>query len=247
MNRATMRLEVRDRLGEKTENFWFDTHINAALDEGQRRFCHEERWPWLFTSQKNIPVGKGTSEIELIDNVAVSRHFSLVLRPTSNPTQMILPRKVLPHTGVKLQAQGLGGQPKYWFVTGHVNNFYPDGTFDIAQKITLAPAADQAYTAEYTFTREPAPLSDTEEPLMPEPYQGAIIAWATAQMWLKELNGGTKAQEQFSIYNTILDQARADLKDMALDEHLSWGSDPTEEYPNNDRRWPLHFPLGNPS
>lgn len=242
-----MRAEVRDRLGERSENFWTDTSINAALDEGQRRFCHEERWPWLYASQKNIPVATGGTDIELIDNVAVNRHFNLVLRPVSGSPDIFIPRKVLPHTGLRMQAERLSGPPRFWFVTGHVTNFYEDGTFDIAQTITLVPAADREYTAEYTFTREPPGLADGTEPEMPEPYQGAIIAWATAQMWLKELNGGTKAQEQFALYNTILDQARQDLKEFALDENTSWGNDPVEEYPYNDNRWRMNFPLGNPS
>lgn len=232
MNLSTMVADVRDRLSEREENFWSDTHIKAALNEGQNRFCHAEEWYWLISKQPNINVPQGSSEVELIDGVDISRHFALTLRPVTGTQRLILPRRTTPYNGLRLLQQNSGtGEPRWWYVTRTVYNSYEDGTVEAANIITLVPSADQSYVAEYLFFRQPDTLvNDLDKSIVPEQYQGAIVAWATAQMWLKELNASAKAQEQFNIYNTILEQAKDKQQQVASDEVISWGSDEQDPF-----------------
>lgn len=227
MNLLEMRTDVRDRIGERTENFWFDTFINNKLNEGQRRFCREERWTWLQAIQSNIPVAEGTTNIELIDGVDVSRHFGLVLYK-ENSNEPIYPKRVSAPTALRLlRRHNTTGEPLYWYPAQTVTNTYGTGdALETASVVKLVPAADQGYTAEYFYLRDPGNMdSDSDECTIPEAYQEAVIAWATAQCWLKELNGERKAQSEFNLYNMVLTQAQRDQKELAADEDISWGGD----------------------
>lgn len=230
MNLGEMRLDVRDRIGEKTPNFWTDEFITRKLNAGQTRFAHEEKWHWLYALQSNIPLLSGTNQIELIDGIDLTRHFSLTLYK-SGSTEPVLPKRVTAHTGARLrQRHTTVGEPAFWYPVSMVKNTY--GTGDPAEwshVIRVVPSTDQAYTAEYFYLREPTKMvAEDDECDIPESYQEAVIAWATAQCWLKELNGGRKAQEEFNIYNTVLEQAQADMKENAHDTISSWGGDPVD-------------------
>lgn len=228
MNLLEMRTDVRERLGERTPNFWTDVFINNKINQGQTRFAREERWPWLYAVQPNVPLGQGGNTIELIDGIDWTRHFALALYKSGDSTP-ILPKRVNTFTGLRLKQKHTGvGEPGYWYPAGTVTNVYGDGDkLEVAHTAKLVPAADQAYTVEYYYIRQPDKLvADTDESIIPEAYQEAIVAWATAQCWLKEINGERKAQSEFNIYNTVLEQAQKDYKSMAQDESHSWGGDP---------------------
>lgn len=248
MNLLEMKTDVRERLGERTPNFWTDPFIINRLNQGQTRFAREERWPWLYAVQENIPLAQGADTVELIDGIDWTRHFALALYKAGD-TAPILPERVNTFTGLRLKQQhSTVGEPAFWYPSGMVINAYPDGNiWEGAHTAKLVPAADQAYTVEYYYIREPDKLvNDEDESIIPEAYQEAIVAWATAQCWLKEINGERKAQSEFNLYNTVLEQAQADYKQTAQDSAPSWGGDPVRR---PTRREELHrrlfsVPLG---
>lgn len=238
-----MRTDVRERIGERVENFWLDTFINSKLNEGRRRFCNEEDWEWMFTTQSGITVPQGSSTIELIDDVAVNRHFSLVLTK-SGDDDLYLPEKVSPGKGVQLRAKyTTASTPRWWYTTGNITNDYGGGDIAVAQIVRLVPTPEVQYTAEYNFIRNPGKLSlDTDEDRdIPEAYQDAAIAWAAAQCFMKELNAPAKADEQLGLYADVLRQARAHHLGNAVDELTVWGKDAPEDY-GTVSQWPPRMP-----
>ena len=51
---------------------------------------------------------------------------------------------------------------------------------------------------------------------------------ATGQLWLKELNGQGKAQEQFQLYAQILSDAQDELRHLGVDDIVAWGKEEPE-------------------
>lgn len=221
-----MVVEVRQRLGEDIEDFWKTDHIVRMLNEGIKRFAMEEKWHWLYTSRPGIPVAQGATTLPLEDEVDVSRHFSLLL---TDGTESYAPRRVSPADGLRLRTLGRTGSPQFYFVASNAA-----GT----QNLYLNPAADRAYTAEYFYIRTPAELAaGTTEPDLPAPYHEAVVAWATGMLWLKELNGGGKAGEQFALYREVLEQARQDQKRLSIDESVVWGRQDPMPHLQSERDW----------
>jgi hypothetical protein len=247
MNLGEMRLDVRDRIGERTANFWSDEFINRKLNQAQLRFAREEKWTWLYAVQVNIPVPVNTMKVELMDGIDWTRHFGLTLYRDGSDIP-ILPKRVSPlHGRNHRQQEYTTGEPRYWFPSTMVKNTYESGDpSEWAHVAELVPAADQAYTAEVYFMREPTKMvADEDECDLPEAYQEAVVAWATAQCWLKDLNGGRKAQEEFNLYNTVLDQAKQDHLALAAGESVTWGGDDIRDVPTNWlHRMLFHTPLG---
>lgn len=247
MQLQTMLTEVRARLGESSGydtsvsdpgDFWKDSHVKRALNEGLRRFSREEKWPWLYTIQKNIPINAGQTDTELIDDVDFNRHFNMVLTKNGDTTgRLYLPKRVTPPNGIRLQAEFYNKKdtPRWYYMAKTQTNTYGDGDVAVAQVITYVPTPDVAYTAQFHFLREPAELGgNTDEPDLPNSYHSAVVAWATGELWLKELNAGAKAQEQFNLYNAILEQARRDMKSVAVDESIAWGREDPEPRGSSD-------------
>lgn len=248
MNKAELREDVRERIGERVENFWLDTFIDRHLIQGVRRFNNEERWPWLLTKQGNIPLPAALSTIELIDNIPVNRHLGLVLHPdTDLTTDLVLKRVSLPEALRHIQDYaGTASTPTMYFSATALANAYDDGDTATAVTLTVLPTPDVDYTADFYYYRDDLVVleTDEDEPRLPESYQDAVIAWATAQCFLKELNGGNKAQEQFNLYATILEQAKQDLKELPEDRIITWGGGPSEDLPVWPYDWVLQGPVG---
>ena len=221
MNRAEMREEVRERIGERSENFWTDSFINRALRQGNIRFNKEERWPWLLTVKTAVAVAEDSTEITLEAGVDLNRTFGLILVPDLVGDQRHrVPTRVSVPNGLKIAADfssnlQLATEPEYFYLYSATNG---------ALKLRLAPKADKDYVAEYHYYRAVTEMdADVDEPDMPEEYHDAVVCWATATCWKKELNGDTKAQSEFNQYQAILDQARQDLKEVADDHIVEWG------------------------
>lgn len=251
----TMIKEVRDRIGDKAEfdmadaeydattvgNFWKNDFIERQLQEGNRRFNREKRWPWLIRIQEDIPVAPGQTEIELIDDVDLSRHMLLYLTKDSNPDLAFPVKKISPYRGLYMKnANRNAAVPKYYYVTRGLINTTGAGEdieYAMALRIRLLPVAKEAMTGEFSFFKNPEIMTQLMEPEMPEVYHEAIVAWATAQCFLKEISGATnKAQEQFNLYNMILQQAVIDYSEPANDQLVIWGGE-EPEYGENPRTW----------
>jgi hypothetical protein len=237
--------EVRNRLGEDVQNFWSDTAIYRALNQAIQRFSHEARWTWLVMACE-IDVTAGTTEIQLIDDVDFTRNYNLILVPTTGDRDLVKPAKVDPHRAADLRKRyysANSGPPQFFYHDHRVINEYDPAGFGelsdsgrtIGAAIRIIPAADQDYTAELRYYRNVRLLSVddiTDVPDCPIQYHDAIVALATGNLWLKELNGGGKAQEQFNLYNSILDQARIDQTANANDEVQVIGSTPARWVPH---------------
>lgn len=226
MKLESMRSEVRQRLGELTADFWTDAYIDSQLNAAQTRFCQEERWDWLTAIQTNVPLVAGNAEVELIDDVDATRHFAMLYTPdsASNEAQSVLLTKVSPVKGVELRISNPNrGTPGWYYVARVVDNEYAGPDYAVALMARVIPTPIENGTVEYIYARRPTTMTTGDEPIVPETYQDAVIAWATAQCWLKELNGGGKAQEQFNLYQSVLQQALRDQKNQGNDDILIWG------------------------
>jgi len=252
MHFETMRAEVRERLGETSAyDFWPQEFIDRALNQAVRKFCAEERWPFLQAIQANVPVAAGDPAVELIDDLDLNRHMVLSLLPdgSTNDGQLVFPRRVSPETGFKMRRRyNSRGEPQFFYVAYATTNTYGGSPTPAAQALVLrlVPTPLVAYDAEYVYFQAPTgEYTDGDEPPVPEQYIEAVIAWATAMCWLKELNGSGKAQEQFNIYNAVLTGAQRDLKSFGNDEIVAWGA-AEPEYPSDRferERTFMNFPL----
>ena len=244
MNIGEMHTEVRERLGEDEENFWSDTAVYRALNQAVQRFSHAHRWPWLIIAC-SFSVAEGDTEIELPDDVDFNRNYNLRLVPTDgNERYAVAPERVLPDRANDLRTTYASGsaslQPRYYYLDHRVINTYTAGYIEdgagsdtaraIGASIRIIPAADRDYDGEVRYFRNVRLIaSDAAEPFAtpdcPIQYHDAIVALATGNLWLKELNGGQKAQEMFNIYNSILDQALSDAVSIPEDGLLVWGGE----------------------
>lgn len=225
MTFAEMIEEVRERIGERTENFWKTTFIKRHLNDGVRRFHHEEEWPWLWTLKENVAVGAGSHTFQLEDDIDFGRHFNLALTKVGDSSgAIVIPKRVQAGRGLALRSQFYQQDIPQWYA------LYGSDADD-ATKIRLFPTPAVAYTLEYIYLREDTDMTaDANVPKMPLGYHMGPVAWATAQCFLKENTGvgSNKAQEQFNLYNEIVEQARAELEKFAYDEVLRWGGAPPE-------------------
>lgn len=236
---------VREKIGERVENYWKTSFITESLNRGRRRFCNEEKWDWLFTTQSGIAVTQGASTIELIDEVVVNRHFNLVLTK-SGDTNLYIPDRVSPSEGLQLRKMHLDAStPRWWYTTGQITNDYGAGDIAVAQLVRLVPTPEVAYTAEYNFFRRPNKLAldADEDTTIPEDYQDAAVYWAVAECFAKEDNAQHKVDEALGFYSDVLRQARSDRNEPAEDKLIVWGKDHPE---NGGRRnqWPPRMNLG---
>ena len=101
MDLGTMRTAVRARIGELEEDFWTDTEVDEAINEGQRRFLSSEKWPWLYTVRTDVlPLAQAT--LQLVSGVEYTRDFNIMLSSGST-IYPLLPIKVDAGTGFRIR------------------------------------------------------------------------------------------------------------------------------------------------
>jgi hypothetical protein len=218
MTLTEMIADVRERVGERTPNFWTDEFITARLNEGQTRFAREEKWQWLQTVDDAGQLTAGDNTLDLQTNVDFNRHFAIALYTVADPSTPIVPKRVRPTEALRFRDRyTTDAEPLYWYLVQ---------TNAGAAEVRFVPSADQTYDVEYFYFRDPAPLvNGADESDIPPAYQEAVLSWATAQCWLKELTAERKAQAEFNIYNSVLEQARTDQQSLAIGESIRWGGD----------------------
>jgi hypothetical protein len=64
---------------------------------------------------------------------------------------------------------------------------------------------------------------DNDVPDMPVEFHKAVVHFAAGTAWLKELNGGPKADEQFSLYQVVLDSAKRSVFSDSDDDPVVMG------------------------
>ena len=235
---SEMKLEVRDRLGETTENFFKDTAILRALNEGVRRFCYEDEWPWLQRVAATT-LASAAETFALTAEVDPNRQMILQFTPSAGDTRIREIKRVSTVQGEKLRVRYSGAgvvtdEPLYWYLRS--------SSVVAAYTVRVVPKADKAYTVAYVYYAAPVVLAvDADIPNIPEQYQMAAVHYAVANQWRKELSAGAKAQEEMMSYMQILEAARKNTKSQAPDEMLVWGGiDPEYQF---DADWTrLHMP-----
>lgn len=244
--------EVGELLGELSgqEDFWSEAMRKRHIQRAVTRFCYEERWTWLLSIQQNVPLLAGNSEVELIDDIDLNRHFVLSVRPDSalDDGRTCLPIRVQPDVGMQLRIANTGRGAPAWYYVSHVqDNTYAEADNPSATALVahVIPTPVEDSTVEYAFFRNPVlpTWDDDDEFPVPEQYIDAVVARAAGTLWLKELNGGGKAQEQFNIYQDILNAARREHKGLANDEILAWGAEEPQYGPTAlDELYRRHLP-----
>lgn len=244
MNRGEMRTEVRDIIGEDAADFWKDAELNRYLGEAQHRFLAEERWPWLvteFTSQ----LLAGDPELLLTAGVAHSRHINFTLNLTTDDRPYPVTR-VDANKGFELQTMWTASAtyPAYFYIVS-IEDEVGDGTYQYVAKFVPTPTADMDVAGQYTRAGVTMD-ADADLPDCPPEYHKALVHFAAGTAWLKELNGGAKAREQFQLYQGVVDQARAEMFTQPEDDPIVMGKDEPQymEYPGREPTdpWMLRIP-----
>jgi hypothetical protein len=225
MDLTTARLEVRERLGELSANFFTDVEVDRAINQAVQHFNAEEQWPWLFTSftgQVGLS-GPEDDELALPDDVSLNRVFNLSASGGSLSRPMMLER-VPPDAGFRLRFAWDQRQsyPRYYYLTSAVAD--SGSGVHVTYTMKLIPQPDTEYDLEAQYLRVPASMAGgTDLTDCPQAYDDAIPSWAAGKLFLKEFNISQKASEQFAVYKDTLDQAKHDLLSQSQDEVIAWG------------------------
>jgi hypothetical protein len=219
---SDIRTEVRERIGELSADFWTDDEVDRAINEAIRRFCIEEQWPFLLT-EWDSSVTNGDDELDLPSNISLMRVFNISISGTT----LVWPRMLIrvdPNEGFALRHQYTDheGSPRWYYITRSDLSVTEAPPITYTARLIPTPDADFDVSAQYMAV--PSVLgAPTDEPMVPDEYQEAVIAWAAGKLYLKEMQTSQKSSEQFGIYAKVLDQARKDLKSFSLDETVAWG------------------------
>jgi hypothetical protein len=246
INLLTIMTNIRQRLGELEADFWQPDRVVHAINQAQQRFAREEPWSWLYTTTTPVTITGGTSTLELTPEVGAHRHINFLATRAGNTTPYLLKRVTAPE-GFQMRtmyAPGVSSYMEFYYLESAVQKTVSGATV-MVWKVHFVPVPDVNYTLEYQYFRNPAPLVDeTDIPDIPQVYVEAVVAWATADLWTDELNGGGKAQEQFNIYASVLEQARLDERGNVPDTPLIWGASPARR--NTRSPGPVMPPLWMP-
>ncbi len=224
MDLADIRVQVRSIIGETSTytDFFTDVDVDHAINEAQRRFCSEEKWPFLLTEWESDLV-EGTDTLDLPSDVSLTRVFNIAI-DGSNLSQPRMLVRVDGNEGFRLRHLYTNhyGTPQWYYIAN--SNLKDDEAPPVTYTARVIPTPDADYTVEAQYMAVPATLSGpADEPMVPTEYQQAIVAWAAGTLFLNEQQISQKASEQFGIYAKVLETARNDLKSFSLDEIVAWG------------------------
>jgi hypothetical protein len=221
---TTALLEIRSRLQELTANFWLDAELLRYLNEGQKRFASEERWPWLQTVVTNGSLTTPWTDFALPENFDPTSALNLAVyfSGDSRPRRV---ERVTPAEGFeRLTRDYLArSEPDSYFVASAVD---ADSDGEYIYTVTFVPALNRNATIKYLYHRIPAVLTNGGGEALdcPEEFAMGPVAYATGLAWSKELQDSRKAEEQFGLYAQIVDAAKRKLKKFPQDSQASWGS-----------------------
>lgn len=222
MDLTTLRLEVRERIGELEADFFTDVEVDRAINEAIRRFSNEERWPWL-TVEFSDSLADGVDTLALPSGVPPNRIFNLSVDGDTLIQPRVLER-VNADEGFRLRHAWSGheSRPRWYYV--HMTNLDAEAEAPVVYTIRFIPVPEADYTVEGQYLLVPNDLSGgSDEPQVPTEYQDAIPAWAAGKLFLKEQAVSQKANEQFAIYRNVVEQARTEMFETNVDQTIAWG------------------------
>lgn len=240
MDLTTARLEVRARLQELAADFWTDSEVDRALNDGVRRFNAEERWPWLLTEATDS-LGAETETLALQEGVAVERQFNILVTFDGDPRPREL-RRVSPTEGRHLRTTYYTSQSELsWYYLTSVADAGDPSEQLYVPTVHFVPVCSRDAELEYQYIRRSAVMDEATDNLdCPEEYTDGPVSWATGRLWMKELAYSAKAEEQFAIYTKVVDQARKETRRLTLDGGFAWGRNEPEPYgPVDPNTWVL--------
>jgi hypothetical protein len=220
MNLTEITEEIRERIGERTADFFDDDEVTRAVNEAIERFCAEEPWTWLL-SEWSGSASEGENEIELPENISPNRVFVLSLAEGAGLARGYPLERLEPSAGFRYRYARVltEGRPQAYYIS---RGSTAGGTTQYYARLIPTPDAD--YDLEALYHAKPDTLTGgTDVPDVPTEYQEAIIARAAGKLFLKEMDISQKASEQFGIYYEVLQQAREDQQNIAYDENIAWG------------------------
>jgi len=224
---AQMLAQVRVIIGETSvADFWTDAELKLWLNEGLTRFSLAEKWPWLVTEATGT-IQNGDPELQLQDGVSYSRHINFLLSREGRLAPWLCER-VLPAEGFKLRMRYYIAaiEPQWCYVTS-VSDNDADGETETVARFIPTPTVD--IDVEYQYYRTPSTLAgDSDVPDLPSEYHMAVVHYAAARAWEKELTDGVKAQEQDGLYAEGVAQAREEYLAATPDQPLVAGSEPPQ-------------------
>jgi hypothetical protein len=228
---TTARLEVRERLGELSANFFTDVEVDRAINQAVQHFNAEEQWPWLFTEftgQIGLS-GPDDDELALPDDVSLNRMFNVSASGGSlSRPQMV--ERVAPDAGFRLRFAYTNHQrdPRYYYLTSAVADV--GNGVHVTYTMKFIPQPNTTYDLEAQYLRTPGVMAGANDLTdCPKSYDDAIPSWASGKLFLKEFGISQKASEQFALYADTLAQARRDTLAQSQDEVVAWG----RELPEN--------------
>ena len=225
MNLGSMRTQVRDIIGETTADFWGEAELNRYLNEAQYRFLAEANWPWLITEGTSMLTG-ADPDLLLTDGVAWTRHMNMTLTKVGD-SRLYQPKRVTPTKGFALRRRysttTTASYPEWFYVTS-VADADDDGAYQWVAKFIPTPTSDM--DVDYQYFRAAVEMAgDNDTPDMPVEFHKALVHFAAGTAWLKELNGGPKGEEQFSLYQVVVDSAKRGMFSDPDDTPVVMGGD----------------------
>jgi hypothetical protein len=244
MIRSDALLEVRNRLGEETEDFWDDSEeLIPYLNEGVRRFSSEERWPWMATERLEV-LTAGTSDLELPEGILFPRAFGVLLTP-EGITRPYMPTRVPAAKGQELRTiyvtEALYPQ---WFYQVTTEDEGDAAAQKYIQVMRFIPTPSTDTDVTYLYNRDPVePVAASDELDVPDAYVRGPIAYATYLAWKKELQGSSHAQAALEEYAYVVSQAKRDVRKDSNDAETGWGNEePQFRYGQNNDPIGLRLP-----
>ena len=217
--------ELRYIIGESSADFWSAAEINAKLSEANRRFAQLEKWPWLLTEVDSGTLAADDTLFQFPEGISFPRNINVLLT-ADGQTRSYKPKRVDTATGFDLR-QAFDGttsaNPAYYYLVSQAD-VGGVGEFTVTARFLPTPSRD--FTVSYLYYRVPADLAgDGTVPDLPVEYHMGLVHAAAEQLWLKELDGRGKADEQRGLYQEIVAQAREDYVSEAPDTPLVAGSE----------------------
>ena len=218
MNLTAATAKIRRRLGEDAADFWTDADITAALNESIRNFAHEADWSWL-SSFVSIAVAAAAVSFPIPVDVDAARIIASRIVITGIPSYKL--KRVTPGDGFRLMSvYATASNPRWYFVYSTVT-----ATGTSVTTARLVPVVQTAGAVEMLYYRRPADLTTGADEIdLPEDTQDGVVAYATATLWLHELDAsGVKAGEQMAMYQDMVDKALMQESKLGDDEQLAIG------------------------
>lgn len=172
---ATMQTALLTRLGNPaTDGFFTSAQTVDLINEALQAYATEQDWPWLQATETLTTVAG--SAAGLTPAAGWTRTKSLVI-DGSNPLEMLSLGEL------RSVPTSVRGQPTRYCIE--------------VEKVLLRPVPDAVYSVTHDyFTAEPALVSGTDAPLLPERWRYCIVEFAT---YLAHLRQGRTNEAQAAL------------------------------------------------